>query len=262
MPRKINEPFRWSTAPLPIIGLRVVDAEPGLRIEIITAANVGEQVATSVKVPFLPSTMHEDCITIDDHVAEVLKQVDEAAVAMTAELQAALAAEKARTAALEAEKATTQLVIEELRGQIEKHIETHADREVTLTKENEALKSLLAVSRDVVVFAHALNEQLVLFKPPSEGARVVEGQRLRTVLRAYDDGVATACDGSLLYVTEQTHQQAIKQAVGVAAGQFHTVLAECALLLSDAAEGRMTADRLNDVLNKIAAVCEASPATR
>ncbi len=230
MTRALTPPYRWTAndgrGPMTLSALRVIDGDSVTRIELYTPAMGGERLERAIDVPFQPAVLHTDCITVEDHAAEVARRVAEAATEADARAQAA---------SEHADKLAEDLATTALGASMQ--AEADATRVQMLEAENEQLRRQLAATKPVTDLARAI-DRLELLRP-----RPAYAHQIRIVVRAYDENKFPE------YVTAAAHADALTQRdqehaheAAVVAKRFREVVERCARRLSDASIADPTFD--------------------
>jgi hypothetical protein len=231
MARQPQPPFRWDAkafAALPVKAIKVLDTDRGLKLELYGSAHGGDTFLTSIDVPFTPTAQHADCISIEDHNAEISRRIEAAVGDATARTRADLDAAQRKIAQLETDLANAQK-------------SSHAHRadanaaSAKLTQENEALKRQAGAANKLIEFNRDLDRLDVLIKlrPPL-------GHQLRVLLATYAAGnfpgyMTRQEYDAALAESEATHRRSAADKFTTATTRFRTAFEIASKRLSDAA---------------------------
>jgi hypothetical protein len=228
--RKLNPPYRWNAPALTKLELsafRVVDTETHMRIELITPANQGERIVQSIDIPFMPTAMHSDCISLKAHELTMAQKIKEAVGKATAEANARAEAAEGRMKIAEAQ-------LENALDNAGKALAGYDTEVKRLSTETEIARQHSAASAKLVQCAQELDRLELLFR-----MRPAFAHQLRTLVKAY------VKDRPIEYVTKTDHKvalaqqadekkRAVDQAVFDTVEKFKHVLETCSKALSDA----------------------------
>ena len=157
--RKLNPPFRWDAnkmTKVEISALKVLDTERCLRIELLTPTHGGERLVQGIDVPFMPTAMHADCISVKNHEHKVERAVTDAVLNATASADARADAAEARVKEVEAE-------MEELAEAAGEKSRADGERMAALVEDNERLRRQAAAALAVVNAAVDIDKLNLLF---------------------------------------------------------------------------------------------------
>lgn len=192
--RKLNEPFRWQAPPMTkteVSAIKVIDTPACLRLELFTPAPNGERLVQGIDVPFMPTAMHADCISIKNHDRMVERAVNNA-------VTSAVASANARAEAAEARAQELQTRLTALEEATNATLTDSAARVKAMEAENEQMRRQSAALMGVVSVAADVDKLNLLFLH-----RPAFAHTLRTRLKAYAEGKFP------VYVTKTEHDAAL-----------------------------------------------------
>lgn len=215
MSRKLNDPFRWQAPPMTkveVSAIKVLDTDSCIRMELYTPAPNGERLVKGIDVPFMPTAMHADCISLKNHNRIVAREVDAAVKTAneTADARMTAAEEKARDT--EAGLRDRIVRLEEMLALSETHsldaakeatatIANFDARLAAATAENERAKMQSAALNDLMGVIEQVDKLSLLFLH-----RPAFGQSLRVLLKTFKAGDFNR------YVTLTAHETALTMA--------------------------------------------------
>jgi hypothetical protein len=211
MERKLNPPFRWDAnamTKLEVSAVRAIDTEACIRIELYSKAHGGERMVQGIDVPFMPTAMHADCISLKNHERKMNKEVVDAVASAVAEANARAEAAEARATQAEARV----VALEEATNATLADINA---RSAALVTENEQLRRQSTAANEVMAVVMDIDRLGLLFPH-----RPAFAHTLRQKLRAYVAGNYPA------FVTATAHKAALEQLATAHAGNVATATKE------------------------------------
>jgi hypothetical protein len=236
--RKLNEPFRWQAPPMTkteVSAIKVIDTPACLRLELFTPAPNGERLVQGIDVPFMPTAMHADCISIKNHDRMVERAVNNA-------VTSAVASANARAEAAEARAAELQARLTALEEATNATLTDASARVKAMEAENEQMRRQSAALMGVVTMAADIDKLNLLFLHRPSFAHT-----LRTRLKAYGEGnfpvyVTKTEHDAALAVANAGKEEAIAKAVQETVKRVRTAFDICTRRLSAIAMENPTID--------------------